>query len=134
MADRKTGNAPLTRPFDDTWEVEAGVVRPYLLTGGRTRTSSRHLAVEAMVAATATGRDKATSLPPELRGIVELCVEPQSVAEVAARLSSPLGVVRVLVSDLTDDQLLQVHEGRADLAADVDLLERLIARVRAIPA
>jgi hypothetical protein len=134
MADRKTGNAPLTRPLDDTWEVEAGVVRPYLLTGGRTRTGSRHLAVEAMVAATAAGSDKATSLSPELRGIVELCVQPQSVAEVAARLSTPLGVVRVLVSDLTDDRLLQVHEGRADLAADVDLLERLIARVRAIPA
>jgi hypothetical protein len=121
-------------PPDPTWEVEAGVVRPYLFTGGRTRSSHRHLAVETMVAATPMGRDKATSLPPEQRGIVELCADPQSVAELGARLSAPLGVMRVLVADLADHALVEVHEIDADLAADVQLLERLIARVRAIPA
>jgi hypothetical protein len=127
-------DADLERRPDPTWEVEAGVVRPYLFTGGRTRSASRHLAVETIVVATPLGRDLAPGLPPERRGVVELCAHPQSVAELGARLAAPLGVMRVLVADLADDGLVDVHEAIADLAADVDLLERLIARVRAIPA
>ena len=120
---------------DDAWEVEAGVVRPYLLTNGRTRPGSRLLAVEAMVSATDKGGAATVELAPEQRRIVELCLPvAQSVAEIAAHLSMPLGVVRVLVADLTEDHLLEVFEGATDLAADVELLQRLIARVKAIPA
>ena len=119
---------------DPMWEVEAGIVRPYLYTRGRTRSASRHLAVETMVAATPRGRSQAACLPPEQRSVVELSCQPQSVAELGARLAAPLGVMRVLVADLADADLVEVHEAEADLAADVQLLERLIARVRAIPA
>jgi hypothetical protein len=132
--ERRRALRPVPASPDHTWEVEAGVVRPYLFTRGRTRSANRHLAVETMVAATPLGRDKAACLPPEQRGVVELCARPQSVAELGARLSAPLGVMRVLVADLADDELVQVHEATADLAGDVQLLERLIARVRAIPA
>jgi hypothetical protein len=120
---------------DDAWEVAAGVVRPYLFTQGRTRPTSRMLAVETMLSATEKGAIVAPDLAPELRRIVELCREPLSVAEVAARLATPLGVVRVLVADLADGDLLEVMEGDDEgLAADVHLLQRLIARVKAIPA
>ena len=113
---------------DDAWEVAAGVVRPYLFTQGRTRPTSRMLAVETMLSATKRGAIAAADLPPEQRRIVELCREPLSVAE-------PLGVIRVLVADLAKDDLLEVMEGNDDgLAADVHLLQRLIARVKAIPA
>jgi hypothetical protein len=121
---------------DHTWEVEAGVVRPYLFTRGRTRSASRHLALETIVAATLRGSEQASCLPPERRGVVELCAHPQSVAELGARLSAPLAVMRVLVADLADDELVRVHDAETatDLADDVQLLQRLIARVRAIPA
>jgi hypothetical protein len=119
---------------DDAWEVAAGVVRPYLFTRGRTRGSSRALAVETMLASTDKGAAVAPGLASEQRRIVELCHAPLSVAEVASRLSTPLGVVRVLVSDLADDKLLDVlGADTSDLAADVNLLQRLIARVKAIP-
>ena len=119
---------------DDDWEVEAGVVRPYLFTNGRTRPDNHLLAVEAMVSATDKGGAAAVELTPEQRLIVELCSSgAQSVAEIAALLSMPLGVVRVLVADLAQDHLLEVFEGAVDLAADVELLQRLIARVKAIP-
>lgn len=119
---------------DNDWEVEAGVVRPYLFTNGRTRPEHQLLAVEAMVTATDKGGAATVELAPEQRCIVELCLpSAQSVAEIAAHLSMPLGVVRVLVADLAEDHLLEVFEGAADLAADVELLQRLIARVRAIP-
>lgn len=119
---------------DDAWEVAAGVVRPYLFTQGRTRSSSRPLAVETMLAATDKGAAAAPGLASEQRRIVELCHDPLSVAEVASRLSAPLGVVRVLVADLADDSLLEVLGAHtSDLATDVNLLQRLIARVKTIP-
>lgn len=119
---------------NDAWELAAGVVRPYVLTQGRTRPTSRALAVEAMVCATARGREQLTDLTLEQREIVELCTTAQSVAEVASKLGTPLGVARVLVADLVEIRLLEVFEGATDLVADVELLQRLIARVKAIPA
>lgn len=124
---------------DDRWEIEAGVVRPYLLTSGRTRSAHPcDLAVEAMVETTPLGREAALRLRTEHRNIVELCSTPLSLAEVSAHLRTPFGVVRVLVGDLADEHLVRTHvledEARADLVADVELLQRLIARVKAIPA
>jgi hypothetical protein len=73
-------------------------------------------------------------LAPEQRQIVELCRQPRSVAEVAAKLATPLGVVRVLIADLADDAWLLVFDPPPGLAADINVLQRLIARVKAIPA
>jgi len=47
---------------------------------------------------------------PESRRIVELCQTPMSVAELAARLSVPVGVCRVLVGDLVDARMIQVRQ------------------------
>jgi hypothetical protein len=135
MADAATSGRGPGQPPDDSWELAAGVVRPYLFTLGRTRPApGRDLPVEAMVTTTPWGRDRAGDLPPERRAVVELCSHPLSIAEVASRLSAPLGVIRVLVGDLADDALVEADDTRTDLAADVQLLQRLIARVRAIPA
>jgi len=119
---------------DESWELAAGVVRPYVLTRGRTRPETRALAVEAMVCATPAGRQRVPQLTPEQRRIVELCRVAQSVAEVAAKLGTPLVVARVLIGDLVEAGLLEAFEGATDLVADVELLQRLIARVKAIPA
>jgi hypothetical protein len=120
---------------EDAWEVGAGVIRPYLFTRGRTRPAERTLAVETMlVARGAYGWSTVRDLALEQRKILELCQAPRSVAEVAAKLSIPLGVVRVVLADLIEAQLLEVRSPRTDrdLAADVELLQRLIARVKAI--
>ena len=59
---------------------------------------------------------------------MQLCYEPRSVAEIAAHMSVPPGVVKVLVSDLLDEMLVVVH---ATLSEDTSLAERreLIERV-----
>jgi Protein of unknown function (DUF742) len=123
-------------PSDDAWELDAGIVRPYLFTRGRTRPSrSSTLPVEAMLTATALARLTAGTLPGEQRRIVEQCATPQSVAEVAVAMRTPLGVVRVLVSDLYTAGLLDVHdthEATADPADDIALLQRLITKVAAL--
>jgi hypothetical protein len=109
------------------------VVRPYMLTGGRTSSSlgvfELHAPVLALIATEQLGR----SATPEARRIVELCQTPMSVAELSARLSAPVGVVRVLVGDLVDARMIQVRqtEDRSE-HRDVRLLERLLEGIRGI--
>ncbi|WP_353941252.1 DUF742 domain-containing protein [Streptomyces sp. HUAS MG91] len=95
--------------FDD----DAGpVVRPYAMTRGRTTSAGRHrLDLIAVVVAQHGGGDPVAdqTLSPEHVDIVELCRDsPQSVAELAAELDLPVGVVRVLIGDLVDDELVHV--------------------------
>ncbi|MFJ4471128.1 DUF742 domain-containing protein [Streptomyces sp. NPDC089424] len=95
--------------FDD----EAGpVVRPYAMTRGRTSHAAQHrLDLIAVVVTEPHVDDPETdpTLSPEHVDIVELCREvPQSVAELASELDLPIGVIRVLVGDLTDAELVHV--------------------------
>ncbi|HEX5945773.1 MAG TPA: DUF742 domain-containing protein [Acidimicrobiales bacterium] len=122
-------------PGDDAWELDAGIVRPYLFTGGRTRPNrSTTLPVETMLSSTPLARATSSTLPAEQRHIVERCVEPRSLAEVASSLGAPLGVVRVLVADLYTTGLIDVHEAHEprDPRDDILLLRRLITRIEAI--
>lgn len=110
------------------------VVRPYVLTRGRTSSSlgafELHAPVLALVATGQLGRHAT----PEDRKIIELCQTPTSVAELAARLGTPVGVVRVLVGDLADAQMVQVRQTTEERAEhrDVRLLERLLEGIRAL--
>ncbi len=117
-------------------------VRPYALTGGRTR-FGHVLLVETFVAtvdATIDGpraRLELTSggigagVMPELRAIVELCRRMRSVAEISALLRIPLGVVRVLLSDLADQGRIRVYgTGHAPGQPDRALLERVLGGLR----
>lgn len=95
--------------FDD----EAGpVVRPYAMTRGRTSHAVQHrLDLIAVVVAETRADDQEAdhSLSPEHVNIVELCRDtPQSVAELAAELDLPIGVIRVLVGDLVDEEMVHV--------------------------
>ncbi len=96
--------------FDD----EAGpVVRPYAMTRGRTSSAGQHrLDLIAVVVTEPHADDPETdvTLSPEHVDIVGLCRQaPQSVAELAAELDLPVGVVRVLVGDLVDSELVHVN-------------------------
>lgn len=66
---------------------------------------------------------------PEARAIVEAARPWRSLAEIAAGVRLPLGVVRVLVTDLADAGLVRVH--RPDAGADTDQLERALRGLRA---
>jgi Protein of unknown function (DUF742) len=109
----------------------ASIVRPYARTGGRTR-SSLELPLEALVLTTPIGMERERHSQPEHRDIAALCQEVRSVAEVAAMLSVPLGVARVLIADMADLGLVSVHStsAQADGAPDLDLLERVLSGLR----
>jgi len=84
-------------------------VRPYAITGGRTR-FGHVLLVETLVSALNRPADPGSRGVPELEAICRLCRgHMRSIAEISALLRIPLGVVRVLVSDLADQGRIRVH-------------------------
>ncbi len=97
------------------------LVRPYARTGGRTR-PGRDLAVEALVLTTDSGRDAWSSplLSPEHTTVIELCQGTVSVAEIAAGLSVPLGVARVIIADMVDLGLVDVAQTSASKGDERD--------------
>ncbi|MFI2371566.1 DUF742 domain-containing protein [Streptomyces sp. NPDC018833] len=119
-------------------DADAGpVVRPYAMTRGRTAHDSRHrLDLIALVVPEVSADDPLHdhTLSPEHVEIVERCGgTPQSIAELAAGLDLPVGVVRVLVGDLVDDELVHVTRPvpPAELP-DVSILREVINGLRAL--
>jgi hypothetical protein len=105
------------------------LVRPFTLTGGRTRGVGVAVAVETIVAQSRTP-SVAVTLGPVEAEIWRLADQHPSAAEIATRLDLPFGVVRVLVSDLVATGHLYV--GRTAPVRDVNLIERLIDGVRSL--
>jgi hypothetical protein len=55
------------------------------------------------------------------------------VAEIAAHMKLPLGVVRVLVADMADQGMVEVHRpGQLGTVPDVSLLERVLDGLRRV--
>jgi len=90
-------------PADRWLDKEAGpVVRPYAVIRGRTRPTGTDLDLIALVTAVA-------DLGPEHYSILRLSRLPVSVADLASDLDLPVGVIRVLIADLRDLELVTVH-------------------------
>lgn len=108
-------------------------VRPYVLTGGRTK-SEVGLALETSLETTEQGRDARRGLTLEPLDIVNACVEPVPLVELAARLGLPLQVLRVLVGDMVTEGLIEAHAGpRASSEhPDLALLERVLDGLQAL--
>ena len=103
------------------------VVRPFVVTGGRTAPRTGDIRVETLLE-TAYGVRLGTLRFESLR-IVEICREPTSLAEVAARLTLPIGVTRVLVSDLVAAGTLIVTRAEE---LSIQTIERVRDRVRSL--
>jgi Protein of unknown function (DUF742) len=111
--------------------VGASAVRPYTWTRGRTK-SGLDLAIETLVSTSQRGRDQMNLLQVEHRAVAELCEQTRSVAEVAALLSLPLGVARVLLGDMAGLGVVTVHQtaSSAGNKPDLALMERVLSGLR----
>ncbi|PZF99160.1 DUF742 domain-containing protein [Micromonospora endophytica] len=118
---------PQSPPRSAPETPDEAAVRPFLLTGGRTRPVQDGLRVETVLSA----QPAALSAPLrfEARRIVELCQRPITVADLAVALRVPLGVTRVLVADLLSEGYLR-REEQGELS--VAMIERIRDRVRAL--
>ena len=116
----------LTGPTEPS-EAKESFVRPFIVTGGRTMPLRDDLRIETLVVA-----NRAALTAPlrfELQTVVQLCQQPQSVAEVAAHLHVPLGVAKVVNGDLMAAGHVIVHQP-TELA--VATIERIRDLVRAL--
>jgi hypothetical protein len=106
-------------------------VRPYALTGGRTR--SQHPLQLTTCLITRPSAYPAAVLSPESEALLLHCSgSPLSVAELAARLHQPVQVVKVLVGDLLDCDALELANpsGSAGDTVETALLEALLHGLR----
>ncbi len=106
-----------------------GIVRPFVMTGGRTRAERRDLRVETVL--TAVPGARTGDLTTEQRLLVERCRAGCSIAELSAELGLLVGVTMILAGDLVADGRLDVHQ-TDPVEIQLDVLHRLIDKVRTL--
>ncbi|MBW8486401.1 DUF742 domain-containing protein [Actinomadura parmotrematis] len=120
---------------EDRWlDQDAGpVVRPYTVTRGRTRTRGDALDLIAVLEATGVPPRARLRLDPEHRMLLTLCRRPVAFADIASEVDLPVGVVRVLVDDLRDENLIRVLKPTpTGDAPDELVLRKLLHGLRAL--
>jgi Protein of unknown function (DUF742) len=117
---------------DDQWlDRDAGpVVRPYALTGGRTRPRGESIDLLSMVTSTRLGSASDMMLEPEYMAVVRQCRRPKSVADLASDLDLPLGVVRILLSDMRENGLIMIRQPARSRLTDPQLLKDVADALR----
>lgn len=95
---------------DDRWlDADAGpIFRPYTVTRGRTRLRADTLNLITLLEATGAPVPRRMRLDPEHRRVLAVCLRPVTLADLSSEIDLPVGVVRVLVDDLRDENLLRV--------------------------
>ena len=105
---------------------QPSLVRPYTLTAGRTD-SRVSLPLETPVEAVLSDNPRRWPGNDVRAQICALCTSSPSVAEIAAHLSLPVGVARVLIGDLVAAGDLRVHTTLSDQSS-IDERRELIGR------
>jgi len=112
------------------------VVRPYALTAGRTRPAGGRIDLVALVSAVRTragrdfGIDDVAELGPEHLNLLRFCRSRASVADLAAELDLPLGVVRILLADLRQRGLVSISQPVVTGHNDVRVLKEVADALR----
>ncbi|MFJ3668931.1 DUF742 domain-containing protein [Streptomyces sp. NPDC090106] len=103
------------------------LVRPFALTGGRTRPSRTGFTLITTVTAVDPPPARAPRPQAEQSRILRRCARPVAVAELAALLDLPVSVIVIMLSDLLEAGLISVHAPRAVTpgTADLDLLTKV---------
>lgn len=125
-------------PPGDRWRPRNSgpVVRPYAVTGGRTEPEHGEL-LDLVAVVVATGQPVAAEdrmrQTPEHRAILALCSRHVTVADLAADTGLPVGVVRVLLADLTAQGAITVAPKRPpSQRTETDVLQEILNGLRAL--
>lgn len=108
-------------------------IRLYALTGGRTR-SQFHLLVETLISVPSYDPQFSSILMPESQALYEQARKTISIAELSAHLTIPLGVIRVLISDLAAQERVFIHPTGSAYQYDRIILERILDGLKKLPA
>ena len=115
-------------PEDRWFDRDAGpVVRPYALTKGRTLPSGgASFGLIDVVIATGERAPEHFRPGPEHRRILSLCRRATPIVDLTSEIDLPLGVVRVLLGDLTSEGLVRVLSTQKQPANDQRLLRMVL--------
>ncbi|MPY83075.1 MAG: DUF742 domain-containing protein [Actinophytocola sp.] len=117
---------------DSAWfDEDAGpLARPYTFTRGRTHVDRNDLNMITLVVALRSHHGG--ELDHAHERILACCQNPISIAEVAAGADLPLGVVKVLLSDLIEQNYVLFRTGLASpsAAASPDTLLKVLDGIR----
>ncbi len=110
----------MTAPRDSEPSRRASpVVRPYAMTKGlsvRSLGESASFGLIDVVVALDHEAPDGFRLSPEQRAILAMSSQPVTVADIASGLELPVGVVRMLLSDLREHGLVTVRPARAPVS------------------
>ena len=120
------------RSAGENRRMRSSRIRPYALTGGRTQ-PRYELLVEALVSVPRYDPGLPDSLMPESRMLYERARSRVSIAELSVAISVPLGVVRVLVSDLAAQGALYIHPTAHAYDHDREMLGRILDGLERLP-
>lgn len=105
--------------------------RLYTLTGGRSRAGEHDFDLVTLVVSEC---EPTPGMQSEHAAILRMCRLPTAVVEVAADLGLPVGIVRILLSDLLDMGRITARHPRSAPAAaqlpDPTLLEQVLVGLR----
>jgi hypothetical protein len=116
----------------DSWyDDEAGpLVRPYAVTRGRTRSARHDLNLITLVV---TCVYEIPAMDPEYAEILRICRYPQSIAEISAKIGLPLTVIKILVSDLIEQEMLIFSSPASPMnteTPDMNILQAVLDGIR----
>ena len=116
---------------DDRWldRSEGPVVRPYALTGGRTRPTGEAIYLLALVSSTDAPVDELV-VEPEYLAVMRQCRPPKPVADLASDLDLPLGVIRILLSDMREHGLIIIAAPTRNRLTDPQVLKDVADALR----
>jgi len=102
------------------------LVRPFALTGGRTRPSRADFTLITTVTAVDPPPTWGTRPQPEHQRILRRCAEPVAVAELAALLDLPVSVVVIMLCDLLEAGRITARPPHpVSCNPDLDLLQKV---------
>ena len=125
----------MSAPKDSWLDRDAGpIVRPYAVTKGRTAPAAgTQVGLLDVVTTVADGRIPAdVRLNREHRRILSHCARPITVVDLASDIDLPVGVVRVLLSDLTQWGAIAVLSAPRGPVTNERLLRDVLDGLRAL--
>jgi hypothetical protein len=124
----------VSAPQDRWFDRDAGpVVRPYAVTKGRTVPASGSLVglIDVVMAVGDRLAPADARLGREHRRLLSRCRQPVTVVDLASDVDLPVGVVRVLVSDLSQCGMLRVVAASDEHASNERLLRDILDALQA---
>ena len=119
---------PRDGPGERWLDQEAGpIVRPYAVTKGRTAPDgAESFGLIDVVVATGALPAQQFRPGPEHRRILAICRRPMPVVDLTSEIDLPLGVVRVLLGDLTRHGMMRVASAQQQQVPDQQLLRMVL--------